>query len=244
MKKLSGWLWIIFCSILVLIFLIGFIILVTDDRMNLLSVKEILNLLIVFVVVVFLSIIGIISKIKEVKEDKPIEIIEYSGELNINFTGRIAYKDYKNFILKSSLKRPLNLFFIGIMIIIISGFLLNENPETNQSNSIFIIPLILCGIFLYTPILTLTQAKKIYKINKIFQEQLNYSLNNESIRIKGDEIDTTQKWTRYYKIKETKEFFILYQDKIVANFLDKKLFTDDELIEFRKFIQSLDVIRE
>jgi hypothetical protein len=243
-RKVSGWLLIIFCSILLVVFSLGLIVAIIEIASN----KPLSgNLIIAIVCVIFigLSIIGLRYGRKRMrKSDIPEEIIEYSGELNIHFTGKIAYKDYRNLILGLSFKNPVYLIFIIVIIpfSLISFFDGASNVFVFDFGHLLFALVVL--FFLFYPFLTLIGIKNTYKTNKLFQEQLTYSLDNESIRIKGDAVDTTQKWTRYYKIKETKEFFVLYQDKIVANFLDKKMLTDSELIEFRKFIQSLNVKKE
>ena len=45
-------------------------------------------------------------------------------------------------------------------------------------------------------------------------------------------------------IKETKKFFLLYQNKAIATLIDKGKMNDQEVISFRKFTQSLDLKKE
>ncbi len=56
-------------------------------------------------------------------------------------------------------------------------------------------------------------------------------------------MDSTQKWTHFYQIRETKRFFMFYQGKMVATLLEKKMFSENELQEFNEFIRSLNVKR-
>ena len=56
-----------------------------------------------------------------------------------------------------------------------------------------------------------------------------------------DRVDPVQKWTHFYKMKETKGFFMFYQGEGVATLLDKKMFSDKELTDFRQFILSLNL---
>ena len=112
----------------------------------------------------------------------------------------------------------------------------------NQFDANFYIYIII-GIFILLPVLTVIQIKKLYKTNKIFQEQLDYCITNDSINIKGNTIDSTQKWTHFYQVRVTKNFFMFYQGKMVATLLDKKMFSENELREFNKFIKSLNVER-
>ena len=118
---------------------------------------------------------------------------------------------------------------------------MNMSDVWENSYLNFILLFISLGIFI-SPILILRQTKKTYQTNKTFQEQLNYKLTNDSIHIKGETVDYVQKWTSFYKVKETKNFFMLYQGEGgVATLLNKKMFSDKELTDFRQFIQSLNL---
>lgn len=244
MKKLTGWLLIIFCSIMLLIFAIALIAIIpgvlnkgSEVQM---SIKEILTSFIGFFIVISLLIIGLKNGIKKIKKEKVIETIDYDKELNINFTGQIEYLDYRNLILGISFKKPIYLVVLGIMLLFSLTFFANKENMVSQLDSNYFI-FIVIGIFLLSPFFTLIQIKKLYNTNSIFQEKLDYNLTNDTIHIKGDTVDSTQKWTRFYQIRETKKFFMFYQGKMVATLIEKKMFSETELNEFQSFIKSLNV---
>jgi hypothetical protein len=246
MKKLTGWLLIIFCSIFLLIFAIA-LIAITPGILNEnsevhMSIKQILSSSLGFLIVLSLLILGLRNGLKKIKKEKAIEIIDYNKDLNINLTGQIKYTDYRNLILGLSYKKPIYLVALGIMFLFSLTFLVNEKSIMTQFNSNYFI-FIFVGIFFLSPFFTLLQIKRLYDTNKIFQEQLNYSLTNDSIQIQGDTIDSTQKWTHFYQMRVTKNFFMFYHGKMVATLLDKKMFSDSELHEFEDFIKSLNVRR-
>jgi len=62
--------------------------------------------------------------------------------------------------------------------------------------------------------------------------------------MKGETFESELKWTHFYKIKETKNFFMLYQGKTIANLLDKKNMNIGDINEFRLFIRSLNLNQE
>jgi len=72
----------------------------------------------------------------------------------------------------------------------------------------------------------------------------DYIITNDAIQIFGESANSTQKWDNFIMIKETKKFFLLYQNKTIATFLDKGKMNDDEVVSFRKFVQSLDLKKE
>jgi len=246
MKKLTGWIVIVFCSGFLLTFAIALVILIPDmmskNSEGKMSIQEILNSSLGFVIVISLTIVGLRNGLKKIKKDKVIKIVEYEKTLNINLTGQIEYSDYRNLILNLNFKNPTYLVVFGIMFLFLLTLVVNGKNMMNQFDSNLFIYLIIT-VFLLLPVLTLTQIKKLYKTNKIFHEKLNYYITNDSINIKGNTVDSTQKWTHFYQIRVTKNFFMFYHGKMVATLLDKKMFTETELKEFNKFIKSLNVER-
>jgi hypothetical protein len=204
------------------------------------SLSEILTSSVAFVIIFFVLILGLRSGIKRIRKEKIIEIIPFSEKLEIYLSGQIGFKDYRNLIFGQTYKRPFYIIFSGLLIVFLLTFLPNNSKLSNQS---FYYLYIFLGIFIVSPIFTLFRIKELYKTNKIFHEQLDYYINNDFIRIKGETIDSTQKWNRFYKIKETKDFFMLYNSNLAATLIDKKMFKDNEINDFKRFIRSLRLIK-
>jgi len=242
MKKLTGWILIFFCSILLLTFAIALIAIIPGvlDKSSeaQMSIKEILTSSIGFLIVISLLIIGLKNGIKKIRKEKVIQTIDYDNELNIALTGQIDYIDYRNLILGISFKKPIYIVVLGIILLFSLNFVVNSDNMMTQSDSNYFI-FIFIGVFLLSPFFTLIQIKKRYNTNSIFKEELNYILTNDSIQIKGETVDSTQKWTHFYQIRETKKFFMFYQGKMIATLLDEKMFSDNDLREFQKFTKSL-----
>ena len=244
MKKVTGWIQIILCSILLIIFAIIFFAtlysILTKRRDVQMSITDILSSLTGFFIAVTLMIVGLNNGIKKIKREKVFKTIQYDKVLEIKLSGQIEYRDYRNLIFGISFKKPIYFVALGIMLLFTLTVLINREYFMNHFESYFFV-FILLGILLLSPVFTLFQIKKLYKTNKIFQEQLNYKLTNDSIHIKGNTVESTQSWTHFYKMKEEKNFFLFYQGKSVATLLDKKMFSKSELSEFQNFIKSLNI---
>ncbi len=244
MKKIKGWILIIFCSILLLIFALVLTLLIPDllnSNSELpMSNKDILISTAGFLIVISLLIFGLRNGLKKIMKDKVREIIDYPGDLKINFKGKIEYKDYRNLILGLTFKKPFYLVFIGIMFLFTMPLFAKEENILNQSDFYYLI-LIFMVVFLFSPFITLVRIKRIYKTHDIFKEQLNYNITNDSIHVKGDTFDSTLAWTHFYQLRETKNFFMFYHGTVVATILDKKMFSQTDLTEFQQFIKSLNV---
>ncbi|WP_088656272.1 YcxB family protein [Geofilum rhodophaeum] len=242
MKKLTGWILIIFCSILLLIFAIALIAIIpgvlNKSSEVQMSIKEILTSSVGFLIVISLLIIGLKNGIKKIKKEKVVETIDYDGELKIDLTGQIEYIDYRNLILGISFKKPIYIVVLGILLLFSLTFVVNRENMMNQLDSNYFI-FIIIGVFLLSPFFTLIQIKRLYNTNSIFKEELNYILTNDSIQIKGETVDSTQKWTHFYQIRETKKFFMFYHGKMIATLIDKKMFLENDLQEFQRFTKSL-----
>lgn len=246
MKKLTGWILIIFCSILLLIFAIALIAIIpgvlNKSSEVQMSIKEILTSSVGFLIVISLLIIGLKNGIKKIKKEKVVETIDYDGELKIDLTGQIEYIDYRNLILGISFKKPIYIVVLGILLLFSLTFVVNRENMMNQLDSNYFI-FIIIGVFLLSPFFTLIQIKRLYNTNSIFKEELNYILTNDSIQIKGETVDSTQKWTHFYQIRETKKFFMFYHGKMIATLIDKKMFLENDLQEFQRFTKSLKLKR-
>ncbi len=247
MRKFTGWLIIVLCSIFLLMFVIVLITMIpglSKSNSNVhMSASEIISSVFGFGLVILLLVFGLTNGIKRVKNDKAIDIVDYTEKLSISLTGQIAYKDYRNLIFGLSYKKPIYLVLLGILFLFTLTLLTSKGNAQNHFDSNYFIFIIL-GFVIVSPIFTLYQIKKIYKSSKIFYEHLDYFLTNESIQIKGETVESIQKWTHFFKIKETKKFFMLYHGEMVAILLDKKMFNVSDKEEFRRFIKSLKVIRE
>jgi hypothetical protein len=98
-------------------------------------------------------------------------------------------------------------------------------------------------VILMIPISNYFKIKEMYKSNKVLHEQVSYSLTQNNIIIKGETFDSTLTWSHFTAIQETKQFFLLYQNPQIVTLLDKKMFQEMDLIEFKKFLLSLPIPR-
>jgi len=200
------------------------------------STKQIFVIL-VSVNIILWAIYGIIYQIKKLKR-KNISIVEYDKELNINFSTKILYKDYLKLSFELLFKRPHIYFMLNVAFFIIISSLTND--EISNSNFYLFYGLVVIFPIFYL-FITFRSAKQIFSTNKSLNENLTYQIKNDSLYIKSETSEGTTLWTRFIKIQETKNFFLCYADKIVATFIYKKAFKENELIEFREFLKSLPV---
>jgi hypothetical protein len=247
MKKLTGWIIIIFCSFFLLIFVLSLValtpgLLTKKSSLNM-TISQTISSITGFVIVVSLLIYGLRNGINRIKKERPIEIIDYPEKIELKLTGQIEYIDYRNLFLGLNFNKPYYLIILGILLLSLLSFWTNTSlwyKLTNPHYLLFIYPIVI----MLVPVFILFQIKKYYKSNKTIQEKLDYNISNDSIQIKGQTVDSLLKWEHFSKIKETKNFFVLYQGKMISTLIDKKMFKDSDLEDFKVFIKSINFKRE
>lgn len=243
MKKVFVWIQVIVLSILLLIFSLMAIAILLDRLLggtSEFSNKELIISLLGNAIVLYFIVLGLKNGINKLKREKEIEHIAYDKDLNIDLNGRIQYKDYRNLIFGLTFNKPLFLF-AGLMLLLslVYNLYLEENV-INYLKTNYSILLVLIIVFIF-PIIVLIQIKKAYNSTQILNESFEYTLDNESIHIKGHMIESTQSWSRFYQMRETKKFFMFYENTTIAVLLNKDMFSDRDLIDFKDFVRSLNI---
>ncbi|MCJ8153174.1 YcxB family protein [Chryseobacterium sp. SSA4.19] len=83
--------------------------------------------------------------------------------------------------------------------------------------------------------------KKAFLSNKNIQEMIIYTFTDQKIRTEGETFDADFTWMRLYKVKENKDWFLIYQSVQVMNMVPKKNLTQDQILELRNIIKTNNV---
>lgn len=113
-----------------------------------------------------------------------------------------------------------------------------EDDSKEYLNLIFIFVSLL---FIFIIIRTYFSLKNAFISNKKIQETIYYTFTNESISTKGETFDADFTWNTVYKVKENKDWFLIYQSAHTMNMVPKKFFTKDQILELRNIIRSNNV---
>lgn len=149
----------------------------------------------------------------------------------------ITLKDFLNFNIKNSLPRIIIFSFI-ILIFLVLNLYNTENDTQNilQSASIWF-----AAVFVFIIIRSYFRLKNAFYSNKKIQEEIVYTFTDEKVQTKGETFEGDFAWNTVYKIKETKEWLLIYQSKTTMNMVPKKYFSQSEIIELRKIIEKNNV---
>ncbi|WP_445431445.1 YcxB family protein [Chryseobacterium indoltheticum] len=149
----------------------------------------------------------------------------------------ITFKEFLNFNIKSSLPRTIIFSFI-ILIFLVLNLYNTENDTQNilQSASIWF-----AAVVVFIIIRSYFRLKNAFFSNKKIQEEIIYTFTDEKVQTKGETFEGDFAWNTVYKIKETKDWLLIYQSKTTMNMVPKKYFSDSQISELRNMIKKSNV---
>ncbi len=138
------------------------------------------------------------------------------------------------FHLKSSLVR-----LIAFPLLILLFFIIKQYADENSVKEIWLsASMWLAIMFVFIIIRSFLRLKFAFNSNKKIQENISYSFSDEKICMEGETFSEDFMWNSIYKVKENKEWFLIYQSAQTMNMLPKKYFTKDQISELRNIIRK------
>lgn len=149
----------------------------------------------------------------------------------------ITFKDFLNFNIKNSFPR-----IIIFSLIILAIFGLNfSNAEYNSKEIFKSASIWFAAVFVFIIIRSYFRLKNAFHSNKKIQEEIVYTFTEEKVQTKGETFDGDFTWNTVHRVKETKDWFLIYQSKTTMNMIPKKYFSQSEIIELRNIIEKNNV---
>lgn len=149
----------------------------------------------------------------------------------------ITFKDFLNFNIKNSFPR-----IIIFSLIILAIFGLNfSNAEYNTKEIFKSASIWFAAVFVFIIIRSYFRLKNAFYSNKKIQEEIIYTFTDEKVQTKGQTFDGDFTWNTVHRVKETKDWFLIYQSKTTMNMVPKKYFSPSEIIELRNIIEKNNV---
>lgn len=102
---------------------------------------------------------------------------------------------------------------------------------------------VFCGTFLlfFKNIMAYFSVQKLGSEDIAF-EKLTYKFNTSEIDIKGETFEAKLFWENINNVKESNDFFLIFQKTLAANIVPKSSFTVEQITDFRNLLQSIDNI--
>ncbi|MFM2291398.1 MAG: hypothetical protein RIS29_1211 [Bacteroidota bacterium] len=152
---------------------------------------------------------------------------------NISVNTQLTQQQYINVLYLLNYRRfaAYTSHMVGLMFMLSSVALFATTGETMFST--FIIGGL---VFLLNPALVYLNGVKSFKLpNNRVTEPLTFTFTPEQFSIKGETFVTEMTWNKLYKVVETKNWLLIYQNKGMANVLPKSAISA-ELPEIRRII--------
>ncbi|MFC4817774.1 YcxB family protein [Flavobacterium sp. GCM10023249] len=129
----------------------------------------------------------------------------------------------------------------GLPLLILLNIFSNSTIEnkSDYTNYISLILVILFWGFLYYR--TIKETKKKILENQRNFENIKITLDNSSFTQEGQTFTVQTLWKNINKIKETKEWFLIFQTKTTALPIFKKDLSDEQLKDLKELFISLNV---
>lgn len=125
-------------------------------------------------------------------------------------------------------------------ILFIVLFFLFKNQLGSDFMGSWILLLLFAGSFfvlLFFPSLVLLMTVIQYKSDKRLREAINYEFSEADVLVTGESFNSRFDWNNLHKIKVTKRWVYLYQNKMIANFIKLDSSVENlNMAEFRQFL--------
>lgn len=147
---------------------------------------------------------------------------------------QITFKDFMMFHIKSSLLR-----LAAFLLILLLFFIIKESVDgSTEKDLLQSVPLWFAILILFIAIRSFFSVRFAFNSNKNIQESITYIFTDNKIRMVGETFDEDVAWSSIYKVKENKDWFLMYQSAKVMNMVPKKFFTKDQVSELRNIIKA------
>lgn len=152
---------------------------------------------------------------------------------------KVAYAiSYRNGVLRFS--TILGLLMLLVTIIYLTGTAPGLfGDDFNLWGEIFMTFLLLVGI----PVSIYFSAKSNYFSTRRLQEQKEYEFFDETLRITGESFNSELNLNKAYKIEELNNWFLIYESKRTANFINKKELSSEQIEYLRSLFKRLKTVK-
>lgn len=147
---------------------------------------------------------------------------------------QITFSDFLNFNLKNSLPRIIIFSFIILLFFGLNFY--NAELDTKEILKYAAIWFLLIVMFMV--VRSYFRLKNAFYTNKKIQEEIIYTFTDEQVYIKGETFDDEFSWCAVYRVRENKDWFLIYQSKTTMNMVPKKYFTPNQISELRSMIKN------
>ena len=125
--------------------------------------------------------------------------------------------------------------FTAIIFIFLIVSLLTAVLIPKVSFSQIITPLIILTVM---PLFTYFTAKKNYAANQRISETIEYQFDKDNLLMKGESFNSQLTWDKVYKVTQTKNWILIWQNRQIANPIPKRDVWEEQIENLKKVLQE------
>jgi hypothetical protein len=88
------------------------------------------------------------------------------------------------------------------------------------------------------------KSKRNYKSDLLIGETIEYQFDNEEIIVTGQSFSSRFSWNKIYKVTETKDWLLIWQNRQMANVIPKRSFEGDDLKSFKEIVNNQKTLKK
>lgn len=154
---------------------------------------------------------------------------------------KIKLSDYRHFFFQHTFKyQPVRKITFFIIMFAIFLLVLFFSMRYNM-NFLFYVSMIVIALFSFSFLIILIlsfQINKNFTSNKLLQDELNYTINNEYFEVHSINTNSKLTWDKIYKVAESKHLFAIYISKAQAFLLPKHHLNTDQYNTIKNIIKN------
>lgn len=164
----------------------------------------------------------------------------------VNIEIQLSLEDYINVNMHITFRKIIIKVFtgIGILFLLIALFNLTTWLTTDLNPNFPLGEFILGFIFTFgLPLFVYWNSRLNYKSNARIRERITYSFTEDLLEIKGESFNTQMTWEKMFKVTESKDLILLWQNRQLANVIPKKYLNSEQLKELKALILKIPNLR-
>ena len=144
----------------------------------------------------------------------------------------ITFRDFLNFNIKNSFLRIIIFSLILLLFLGLNFFSGEDDAQEISKSALIWFP----AIILFIIVRSYFRLKNAFYSNTKIQEEIIYTFTDEKVQTKGETFEGDFTWNTVFKVKELKDWFLIYQSAQTMNMIQKAKMEKDQISELRKII--------
>ncbi len=110
------------------------------------------------------------------------------------------------------------------------------------AQSFFPYPMLFLSLVLLVlvPWVSYGRIKRNFESSDRTKEHLEYTFDEQGMRVKGASFEAVSQWDMTYKVKENRWWFLIYQNRLMANVIVKEDLTEEEIKQLRTLVKNVE----